>query len=77
MLDGVKDIQICRLTSADVVRHALVQQIINAYEKADKKREQEQSLRQEQRRAFYRREDDAQKEYQPNKRLSGTYKRKK
>ncbi len=37
VLDGVKDIAICRLTSADVVRHALVQDIINAYEKADKK----------------------------------------
>lgn len=39
VLDGVKDIAICRLTSADVVRHALVQQIINAYEKAEAKRE--------------------------------------
>lgn len=37
VLDGVKDISICRLTSADVVRHALVQEIINAYERADKK----------------------------------------
>ena len=36
VLDGVKDIAICRLTSADVVRHALVQEIINAYEKADR-----------------------------------------
>lgn len=33
VLEGVKDIAICRLTSADVVRHALVQEIINAYEK--------------------------------------------
>ena len=39
VLDGVKDIAICRLTSADVVRHALVQEIINAYEKASKKQE--------------------------------------
>ena len=39
VLDGVKDIAICRLTSADVVRHALVQEIINAYEKAAKKPE--------------------------------------
>lgn len=38
VLDGVKDIAVCQLTSADVVRHALVQEIINAYEKADKKR---------------------------------------
>ena len=39
VLDGVKDIAICRLTSADVVRHALVQEIINAYERAAKKSE--------------------------------------
>ena len=39
VLEGVKDIAVCRLTSADVVRHALVQEIINAYEKADKKQE--------------------------------------
>lgn len=37
VLDGVSDIAICKLTSADVVRHALVQKIINAYEKAEKK----------------------------------------
>ena len=37
VLENVKDIAICKLTSADVVRHALVQQIINAYEKAEKK----------------------------------------
>ena len=37
VLEGVKDIAICRLSSADVVRHALVQQIINAYEKAEEK----------------------------------------
>ena len=37
VLDGVKDIAICRLTAADVVRHALVQEIINAYEKANSK----------------------------------------
>ncbi len=37
VLEGVNDIAICRLTSADVVRHALVQQIINAYEKAAQK----------------------------------------
>ena len=37
VLDGIKDIAICRLTSADVVRHALVQEIINAYEKKAQK----------------------------------------
>ena len=39
VLDGVEDIAICHLTSADVVRHALVQRIINAYESASKKQE--------------------------------------
>ena len=39
VLEGVKDIAICKLTSADVVRHALVQRIINAYEKAEQKKE--------------------------------------
>ena len=39
VLEGVKDIAICRLTAADVVRHALVQEIISAYERADKKSE--------------------------------------
>ena len=37
VLEGVNDISICRLTSADVVRHALVQEIINAYERASHK----------------------------------------
>jgi len=39
VLDGIKDIAICRLTASDVVRHALVQEIINAYEKAAQKPE--------------------------------------
>ena len=47
VLDGVKDIAICRLTSADVVRHALVQEIINAYEKADRQREVKKTTSQE------------------------------
>ena len=45
VLDGVKDIAICRLTSADVVRHALVQEIINAYEKANQKQEHKDNFR--------------------------------
>ena len=45
VLDGVKDIAICRLTSADVVRHALVQEIINAYEKAEKKKESKPEIK--------------------------------
>ena len=32
ILDGVADIAICRLTASDVVRHALVQKIIAAYD---------------------------------------------
>ena len=39
VLEGVKDIGICRLTAADVVRHALVQEIISAYERAERKPE--------------------------------------
>ena len=39
VLEGVEDIAICKLTSADVVRHALVQKIINAYENAEKRLE--------------------------------------
>lgn len=31
VLDGIDDIQICKLTGADVVRHVLVQKIIEAY----------------------------------------------
>ena len=38
VLEGVEDIAICTLTSSDVVRHALVQKIINAYEKAEQRR---------------------------------------
>lgn len=44
VLEGVQDIAICRLTSADVVRHALVQEIINAYERATKKNEDKKSV---------------------------------
>jgi len=39
ILDGIDDIAICRLTGADVVRHALVQKIIAAYEQDDKQKE--------------------------------------
>ena len=46
VLEGVKDIAICRLTSADVVRHALVQEIISAYERADKKKEIQKPVKQ-------------------------------
>ena len=37
VLRNIDDIAICRLTGADVVRHELVQKIIEAYEKDEKK----------------------------------------
>ena len=43
VLEGVDDIAICKLTSADVVRHALVQQIINAYEKAAQRQDHQKT----------------------------------
>ena len=45
VLEGVKDIAICKLTASDVVRHALVQQIINAYEKDAEKREKKSEFK--------------------------------
>ena len=33
VLDGIKDIAICRLTDVDVVRHRMVKKIINAYDR--------------------------------------------
>jgi len=37
VLEGIADIAICNLTSADVVRHELVSRIIEAYDKREKK----------------------------------------
>ena len=37
VLQDIDDIKICKLSGADVVRHVLVQKIIEAYEKNDKK----------------------------------------
>ena len=42
VLDKLEDVAICRLTSADVVRHVLVQRIIEAYEKYEKSRPENQ-----------------------------------
>ena len=39
VLEGIKDIAICRLTPADVVRHALVQEIISAYDRAEHRKD--------------------------------------
>ncbi|MBQ3404382.1 MAG: PhoH family protein [Oscillospiraceae bacterium] len=38
VLAGVEDVGICKLTGADVVRHVLVQRIIEAYEKYESKK---------------------------------------
>ena len=35
VIEGVEDVAVCRLTAQDVVRHALVQRIIEAYEKRE------------------------------------------
>jgi phosphate starvation-inducible PhoH-like protein len=51
VLDGVADVAICRLTAADVVRHALVQKIIEAYEKHDRQRGRRQTASQPQKRS--------------------------
>ena len=39
VLDGIEDIKICRLSASDVVRHVLVQRIIEAYEKHDRQKD--------------------------------------
>ncbi len=41
VLDGVDDVAICRFSSKDVVRHELVQRIINAYEKFENSKSNE------------------------------------
>ena len=46
VLEGVEDIAICKLSGADVVRHRLVQKIIEAYEVYDKKHPPEQPKKQ-------------------------------
>ena len=38
LLEKVRGISVCRLTSADVVRHPLVQSVVDAYAELDKKR---------------------------------------
>ena len=41
VLKEIDDIEICRLTDSDVVRHAIVQRIIQAYEKDETRRKPE------------------------------------
>ena len=40
VLDGVEDIAIMRLTGADVVRHVLVQRIVEAYDRYEHKQDE-------------------------------------
>ena len=53
ILDGVEDIVICRLTASDVVRHALVQRIVAAYDKFEKSRLPESSKPFQTRKTFH------------------------
>lgn len=39
VLEGIDDIEICKLSASDVVRHVLVQKIIDAYEKFEERNE--------------------------------------
>ena len=41
VLEGIDDVAICTLTGADVVRHRLVQEIIDAYDRFEKKNPEE------------------------------------
>lgn len=45
VLKDIDDISICHLTSLDVVRHPLVQKIVNAYEKYEDKRSRQEKPR--------------------------------
>ena len=40
VLAGIDDVAICKLSGKDVVRHPLVQKIVNAYEKYEQKQSQ-------------------------------------
>ena len=37
VLEGVEGVAVCRLTSADVVRHPLVQRVVEAYASRDER----------------------------------------
>lgn len=50
VLRGIEDIAICELTGSDVVRHRLVQKIIEAYEEFDKKNQPKETKKPPQKR---------------------------
>ena len=43
VLKGVEDIALCQLTGEDVVRHVIVQRIIQAYEEDERRRNAKQN----------------------------------
>jgi phosphate starvation-inducible PhoH-like protein len=45
ILDGIADIHFAELTSADVVRHKLVADIVDAYGRADEEAEGNRAMR--------------------------------
>ena len=45
VLGKVEDISFCQMTSLDVVRHPLVQKIVNAYEEYEKKEKRRETKR--------------------------------
>lgn len=51
ILDGVKDIGICRMAPADVIRHDVVTRIVEAYGRYEKQREAERAARAAERKA--------------------------
>jgi phosphate starvation-inducible PhoH-like protein len=38
VLEGVEGVAVCRLTAADVVRHPLVQRVVEAYARRDERK---------------------------------------
>lgn len=52
VLDGIEDVAICRLTGADVVRHRLVQKIVEAYEAYESKEAPEKKQPQAEKKAL-------------------------
>ena len=55
VLNGIDDIAVCTLTGSDVVRHRLVQKIIEAYEVYDKKNPAEKQEKKQPPRRYARR----------------------
>jgi len=59
VLDGVPGIGITRFTNADVVRHPLVQRIVDAYDRFDEKEKQADEERKAARLAAKQNDEDA------------------